>query len=265
MKTKKTSSNQLHFQWITVLISTLSDLDGLFADRGLPNTTQASVLLFLDQSSPSTRIGTLSKELSLRPNTTTASVNNLENAGMLTRSKTDSDGRGTVLSLTQEGKKAVSEIHSIFKDYFNERQGTVDTLLNKAEDSAKFDSLPDYETYCLVFQESRKLLLELTYYIKPYSINLSALRVLAHIGLHRSRQRMIDISDDLNMHQNVLSISAKQLLKREYISRTSDSSDKRAVIIKATSRGKKVINSTVDYLGVLETKSSLCLNNQIPN
>ncbi len=264
MKSVETDNARLHFQWLTILINALSEIDTNLEEEKLPNATQAGMLLLLGSYSNGVRIGHLAKELHLRPNTTTAAINILEEDSLITRLKTRDDRRGTTLVLTDAGRGALDRIYTLVEKYFDNKHEIVDALIDK-------DSLPEEVNagdkraiYCLVFQEARRLVLDFTAFAKPHSVNLSSLRVLTHVGLNKARQRMIDISYDLNMHQNVLSISAKRLIDHKYIAKKVDSTDKRAIILSTLPKGRKVVKAAIEEMAALSKSSLLSLDSSIP-
>lgn len=264
MKSADAENARLHFQWLTQLIDAMSKIDANLENEDLPNATQASMLLLLGSYPTGVRIGRLAKELHLRPNTTTAAINILEDKSLITRLKTRDDRRGTTLVLTEDGKKTLSRIDSLIEAYFKDNPGVVEALIDENNIPEEILDTTNYATYCLVFQEARRLILDFTAFAKPHSINLSSLRVLTHVGLNKTRQRMIDISYDLNMHQNVLSISAKRLIDSGYIAKKVDSSDKRAIILSTLPKGRKIVNSSIGYLDSLAEESLLSFDAPLP-
>lgn len=251
------------FKWVTSIMTTLSNLDQVLNENNLPNITQTSILLYLHMHDSGVRIGMLSQDLYLRPNTTTASINILEDRSMIAREKIGNDKRCVNLSLTSTGEETIKTIFSIFDSYFENNTEILDALCdNDAFKEAVADS-SIHATYCMFIIEARRFLLQLTYYSRDFSINLSSLRVLSYIGSTHKRQRMIDISSELEMHQNVLSISASQLIDNGYAVKDIDQSDKRAIHLIILPPGRKVYNKTIKFMNELIDNSILSFSKEI--
>ena len=248
MNTQTKEIAQSGFSWATAFIDILSDIDSVLHENGLPNTTQSSILAYLYLEKHPVRVGTLSDALSLKPNTTTASINALEDLSFIIRNQAGNDRRGINLSLSEKGNTAISSIVDIIESYINNNFKTDASFANiyKNDDRYSVSSAQDF--YCLLLIDVRKYILSLGYFARSNSINLSSLRLLANISFSSEPKRMVDYCDLLVMHQNVLSISSAFLEKNGYITKEIDKSDRRASLLRITRKGRRLSNKTIDYI-----------------
>ena len=265
MNTQSKEIAQSGFGWATAFIDILSDLDTVLNREGLPNTTQSSILAFLLLQKEPIRVGFLSDALSLKPNTTTASINTLEDRSLISRNQVGNDRRGINLSLTEEGEAAVGSIVDIVDSYLNKNFEITDSFRTIYEDDARYSVSTKLEFYSLLLVDVRKFILNLGYFARSNSINLSSLRLLAHISFSSKPKRMVDYCDLLVMHQNVLSISASFLEKNGYITKETDKSDHRASLLRITRKGRRLSNKSVEYINDLVEKSPVPFLKTLPN
>ena len=265
MNTQNKEIAQSGFSWATSFIDILSDLDTILSKDGLPNTTQSSILAFLLLQNEPVRVGFLSDALSLKPNTTTASIKTLEDNNLIFRDQVGNDRRGINLSLTENGKKAIDSIVEIIDSYLNKNFYISDSFRAIYEDDTRYSTSTKQQFYSLLLIDIRKFILNLGYYARSHSINLSSLRLLAHISFSSKPKRMVEYCELLVMHQNVLSISASFLEKNGYITKETDKSDHRASLLKITRKGRRLSNKSVEYINELVENTPIPFLKTLPN
>jgi DNA-binding MarR family transcriptional regulator len=88
------------------------------AGRGDFTSSQASVLLRLEKDGPAT-VSNLARAEAMRPQSMSAVVASLEDAGLLSGAPDSNDGRQTLLSLTQKCRKLIQERRTAKQDWLS--------------------------------------------------------------------------------------------------------------------------------------------------
>ena len=262
--------------WINSFLQTVHRIDKESREKGGINITQCRIL-FHTALFPNNTIGSAATNLYLKPSTTTASVNNLEEMGLIERSFDSLDKRNVYLNLTQKGKDLAPIYIEILNDQFSKNTVffeqskfnelaqllintslDVEAIRNRYDQFSTDDLYASFDLSCN--NEDLALFLMRTALIENITLFLSKLAVLDKSqGLSSNESRVLhaltngnqsiklkDLSELLSIRPNVVTVSISRLTKKKYIKRSVDKKDRRAASIKITKSGENLIQESLD-------------------
>lgn len=246
--------------WITMYVLLVQLVEQELLKNCSLTLTQYRILFTLTQGQNAQRIGAIAKTIDLKPSSITEAINQMISRNLVSRDYDDSEDRRAVrirlkkpgLSLLEQADKALV---ALIVDVWGPQYDT-GTRRSIFEQSAK-----SVISLGQVRVENRMIRADTAYLISVFIGYSSAAKSAREAGLSLSQYRILlclseageslscaDISRDLLMKSNSVSVACDGLVKKEYIARER-AEDRRYVLLELTKSGKASVNRITHEIG----------------
>lgn len=246
-------ANEGHDNWITVTILLARRAGDIVTDIAGVSLSQYRLLLRLlcDPVNGCTA-KELSDALGLSPSSVTGALNDLEAIGAATR-RDDSDDRRIVHAvITDQGRKLVESLdpaicrlaHDFWSVYDeNElamtKRDVASTVLERRLDYVKVDGLSLENAYV---DSSLVTLASLNRHMRRANINLNEYRVLHLLSKYDQGLRARNVSRQLLLRSNEVTVAASKLVSHGRVRRVKVSGDRRGALLHITDQGREKLS-----------------------
>lgn len=271
--------------WINHFINVSNAVDrNVHRACGL-NITQGRILFYIatHELQP---IGSVGSALFLKASTITAAVNNLVDAGYISRSHDEVDRRNVYIAITEKGigvtpsfipvvRKAFEEdvpkarlenrdelrrllLPASSRIFFDTEVESFEHIASRVANTLKLDETQDE----IVTHISRVLSIEsISFFLSKVAefdskleLTPNEARILRTLGNDNSGMRLKDLSTFLNIRSNVASMSIRTLEDSGLIDRGRDQDDRRAAKVTLSRKGAELVQDTRDeYCEIFDT------------
>lgn len=246
-----------YFHWATAYSIIVGDLDLLFRQKLNLNMTQACVITVIASHHDGITMTDLARESHLKSNTCTAAVKHLDERGYINRCSTDSDRRKVIVSLTAEGDAAFQQILDVIKIYLDR----IHKILTKEElkqlqhpvvSYSEYMSLSGFdepfatEASCLI--TARFIITAMGQCCKELGLSFNEARVLCYLEYSTKCKHLSDISKELSIRQNILTLCIDKLESKKLAKRYVDKDDHRATNIRMLKEGHRLASQIVESI-----------------
>lgn len=199
----------------------------------------------------------LAHESHLKSNTCTAAVKHLDDKSYIRRSSTDSDKRRVIIFLTPAGDKAFQKIMGVVKIYLDHIHG----ILTKDELKRLQYPVVSYSEYMKLsgFEEpfateasclitARFIIIAMSRCCKELGLTFNEARVLCYLEYATRGKHLSDISKELSIRQNILTLCIDKLEGKKLVKRNVDKDDHRATNIRMLKEGHRLASQVAENI-----------------
>lgn len=246
-----------YFRWATTYSIIVGDLDLLFKQKLNLNMTQACVITVIASHQDGIPMTVLARESHLKSNTCTAAVKHLNEKDYVTRCSTDSDKRKVIVSLTQTGGEAFQQVMGVIKIYLDH----IHEILTEEELKRLQHPVVSYSEYlklsgfedpfateasCLI--TARFIIIAMSQRCKELGLTFNEARVLCYLEFATKGKHLSDISRELSIRQNILTLCINKLESKKLVKRSTDKDDHRAINIRMLKKGHSLAARVVENI-----------------
>lgn len=251
------SKAKSYFHWATAFSIIVGDLDLLFKQKLNLNMTQACVVTVIAFHQGGIPMTDLAHESHLKSNTCTAAVKHLDDKSYIRRSSTDSDKRKVIIFLTPAGDKAFQKIMGVVKIYLDHIHG----ILTKDELKRLQYPVVSYSEYMKLsgFEEpfateasclitARFIIIAMSRCCKELGLTFNEARLLCYLEYATKGKHLSDISKELSIRQNILTLCTDKLEGKKLVKRNVDKDDHRATNIRMLKEGHRLASQVAENI-----------------
>lgn len=199
----------------------------------------------------------LAHESHLKSNTCTAAVKHLNEKDYVTRCSTDSDKRKVIVSLTKTGCQTFQQIVGVIKIYLDR----IHEILTEEELKRLQHPVVSYSEYLKLsgFEEpfateasclitARFIIIAMSRCCKELGLTFNEARVLCYLEYATKGKHLSDISKELSIRQNILTLCIDKLEGKKLVKRNVDKDDHRATNIRMLKEGHRLASRVAENI-----------------